>query len=61
MSLYEARSLSFQQVVTEVVVKNAVPWMEKQLQQLEAPQWICTVSVVSSASVILYYFLLETS
>ena len=23
------------QVVTEVVVKNAVPWMEKQLQQLE--------------------------
>lgn len=24
------------QVVTEVVVKNAVPWMEKQLQQLEA-------------------------
>ena len=26
---------SLHQVVTEVVVKNAVPWMEKQLQQLE--------------------------
>ena len=36
-------AVRFEKVGTEVVVKSAVPWMEKQLQQLEAMHICCNM------------------